>query len=245
MKKLTTYKFNKAINLIVDPVIKDAGFEFSKGRKHWKWDGELIWCLEINSLGGIAYKHNYPGRSLFVSAGIYVGIIPFFYEHNKNFHKSKLAPEEVSCHYRMGVDSTESVTCSNEFLSTFKGKGPRWRLERKLRSLYPRFGNIPEDVWYIDPNGENLEYALSDLKNQLNKQLFPWFKENSNLEKLISIFKENNSFYANRKLYFIYKHLGKKLEAEKCKSFLYDFADKQYNSEEYIEELDKLFQKYK
>lgn len=154
---------NKIIRKILSPVLRANGFDKVKTRNNWGNHDPCIWVLNIRAVG----VHSFPSMSIGVWLGIYYKFVSPDIPgrlHVKTDKDGKLLPEEWMCHVRNHLVLADlNQTCYTKHLLSSA------EVNRK-------------DLWWIEPDGSNLEAVINDIKLAFLTQGISWFNNYSNLE---------------------------------------------------------------
>lgn len=154
---------NKIIRKILSPVLRDNGFDKVKTRNNWGDHDPCIWVLNIRAVG----RHSFPSMSVGVWLGIYYKFVSpdipgRFYV--KTDQDGKLIPKEWMCHVR------NHLVLANLDQSNY------------TKYIHSSAEANRNDIWWIEPDGSNLEKVINDIKIAFLTQGIQWFNAYSNLE---------------------------------------------------------------
>ena len=158
-------EINKMIRKNLSPVLKESGFAKVSTRHNWAWMADCIWVLEITAVGKyFSDVTEWPSMSIHVDLGIYYNFIPIN-EDGINVEKNgSLSPRSHQCHLQ------------HQLLS---------RLDQDM--YMPTLSNAAErkrkDLWWIEPNGSNLEEVIEDVKQTFLTEGMDWFMENTDINR--------------------------------------------------------------
>ncbi|OKH23981.1 hypothetical protein [Chroogloeocystis siderophila] len=136
---------NKIIRKILSPVLRGNGFDKVKTRNNWADRDPCIWVLNIRAVK----PHSFPSVSVSVWLGIYYKFISpdipgrLLVDTDKD---GKLIPKEWMCHIRNHLVLAEL---------------DQSKYTKSLRSSAEANRN---DIWWIEPDGSNLEDVIHDIK---------------------------------------------------------------------------------
>lgn len=164
----------KEIQSTVFSVLKEYGFETFSGRKAWKYFDNKIYLLAITGVGSnFSEVTGYPSISITSSINIYYINFPDNKECKKISKTGKRLPDETECHYRF---SLEKINQQENIIKNIKHP-----IDKKRR-----------DVWWIEPNGNNIESVMSDIIQAIKTQALKL------VEKPCYQYEEQLSRYKNR-----------------------------------------------
>lgn len=149
---------NKYIREIIRPELKANGFSKFTTRNSWRYRNNIIDVINFQSFN--SYNADVMGVTTYsfcLNLGSFHLDIPTQYTNVKN-KSGYLCPQEYECHFRGGLDRT------------IKQK----EINRK-------------DIWYIRPDGTNIEKCLNDAKQQIVTKGFEWFSYLNDKETLKNI----------------------------------------------------------
>lgn len=144
--------------------------------------------------------------------------------------------------------------------TTIKEKGGKLRPDEAqghFRSGVKKDFEQPEfqrkDIWFIDNNGENIQAAIIDCKNQIQQTGFDWFNKFNTKEKILTILTEDemdmdgswgfgnfNSPYRNELIAYTAYELGQIDLTIKKLNCLIDFNKEQYEKMKYDYYLERI-----
>jgi hypothetical protein len=138
---------NRYIRELIRPELKATGFSKFTTRNSWRYRGNVVDVINFQSFN--SYNADVMGVTTY-SFGINLGSfhldIPT--EHGNIKSKSDLpCPEEFQCPFRGGLQRTFE----------------QCELERR-------------DIWFIKPDGSNIEECILDAKDQILNRGLDWFK---------------------------------------------------------------------
>ena len=159
---------SREIRRIVWPVVREHGFTRTLGRSCYRdWPGgvdvlNFQSCSRYIADGVGCTTHSFGvNLGLWLREGEYV-------EHVRRSKAAALVPHEYACDIRGHLA---------------KGLWQPWF--RPYRDLRP--GDSPEervDVWYVKPNGENLDECILDALEQITVKAMPWFDAVHDLDRM-------------------------------------------------------------
>ena len=181
---------NKVIRKVISPVLRENGFSKVNTRNNWGYSGDSVKVFKIRSVGNyFSDVTGWPPMSVGVEIGIYYKFIPDDYPP-KTDNKGNYLPQEYHCHLRSNLEIQHDQSKYAKVLDH--------DLERQRK-----------DIWWIEPNGGNIEQAVNDIKAAFLKDGAPWLKKYSDCKKAYDfIISEHDCYskYLNAK-YFA-KYLG-------------------------------------
>ena len=189
MKMIGSPEVNKEIRRVLSPALKEVGFSKTNTRHNWGWRDSSIWVLDITSVGSyFSDVTGWPPMSVHVELGIYYDFIPMDWEVNRGT-KDELLPRAHQCHLRKSLLCTLDQTPRTESLDN----PAEW--QRK-------------DLWWIEPDGSNVEEVVRDIKRAFLKDGFMWLLKNLDLAAALE---EVESDYDSYYKFYSAKHLAERL----------------------------------
>lgn len=160
----TTALLNKSLRRNLSPVLRDAGWDVADARNAFYRTPVLIGVLKLRSIGArISGASGFPSPSLVVEAGMYFHeCIQGKIRTNK---RGDLEPQEYECQRRLQLEGD-------------------YRNE-KQKSLGNEAEQKRRDIWWIEPDGSNLEEVVKDIVVQIQRQGLPWLQQCSTYEKAL------------------------------------------------------------
>jgi len=184
-------EINKVIRKFLSPVLKGNGFEKVNTRHNWGWKDHCIWVLDITAVG--KYFSDVTGwspMSVYVELGIYYDFVSPKDGEIKIGTKGELLPKSHQCQLQ------RQLYCSLDQSKYTKDIDNPAEKERN-------------DIWWIQPDGSNIEEVISDIKQDFITNGLKWLKKNTDLETaFIEIEKKNNSFNKFYKAKYFAEHLN-------------------------------------
>ena len=150
---------NKQIRALVQPYLKQIGFSRFTPRTAWRYRERKIDVINFQSFNSyLAESLGCTTYSFALNLGCYFTDIPSAYAQNPVREKDgNLLPEEYRCHFRR-------------------------TLRKGLRQAEFR----RRDIWYIDPEGDNLAQVIADAIHIIKTKAEPWFEKHENLDQVLS-----------------------------------------------------------
>ena len=152
-------EINKSLRKIFSPVLRKNGFSKVRTRNNWGYHGTDIWVLNIRAVGNyFSQVTGWPPMSLTVWLGIFDTNDIGWREKNLKIDKDGLLlPQEYLCHKRSHLEISYDQSLYQNRLSSDPEKN---------RS----------DIWWIEPDGSNIEIAIDNVKKSFLKQGIIWLK---------------------------------------------------------------------
>jgi hypothetical protein len=152
-------EINKIIRKILFPTLRANGFSNLNPRNSWAYHEDCIWVFNLC----ISHKRYSPLTAIYVFLGIYYKFISETYPP-KIDKTGRLIPEEWRCHVRneLRVDNLDQSQCT--------------------KMLYSPAEVNRRDIWWILPDGNNIEEAIDNVKSAFLNQGMQWFNDFTNLE---------------------------------------------------------------
>jgi hypothetical protein len=183
---------NKILRRVLIPVLRQHGFTKTENRHNWGWHGPCTWVLDIRAVGGyFSGVTGWPPMSVGVWLGVFYDFIPEEIPDTVKRSSDDLPlPREYDCHLR------SQVNCSlNQSKFTRSLSNPA---ERKR-----------SDLWWIEPNGSNVEDVAEDIARQFLTEGLPWFERITDLNAAYEeIQQERDCYHKFIRAAAFAKHLG-------------------------------------
>ncbi len=230
---------NKVIRRIISPVLRENGFSKVNTRNNWGWHDHCIWVLDIRAVGKyFSDVSGWPPMSISIHLGIYYDFIPEVFSEQitiKQDDKGGLIPKEYECHSR----ATLLCTLNQSHYTKVLGNPA----DRKR-----------EDIWWVEPDGSNIEEVVNNIKDSFlsgkvkwfepyiedaSLSGIEWFNRLSDVDYVLRIIEPQRDCYA--KFYnatFFAKHLGYKDKFEEYKGELTEEA-KRIGNDSHLKSIQK------
>lgn len=182
---------NKVLRANLSPLLRSSGFSIVQARKSWGWHCGCTWVFNIRAVGGhFSQVTGWPPMSVNVWLGIYYNFIPKEGKPIKFDKQDRPRPEEVQCHQRGHLTA---IADQVQYQSVLKNNAERVR----------------KDIWWIDPNGVNIEEAVLDICESFNQQGKKWYEAQSDLEQVFDDMQKRPQTRTRlRQLTYFAQHLG-------------------------------------
>jgi hypothetical protein len=145
---------NKIMVRVVTPTLREIGFTRFRGREAWRYLDDPIWVFELKAVGPyFSTVTGFPPASLTARMSIFYLDFPDTppCEVDKD---GRLIPKESRCHVKYGLDNIQDQTPLRSTQMT--------PLERSRK-----------DIWWIEPDGGNVETVLEDIKKSILEYALP------------------------------------------------------------------------
>lgn len=190
-------EINKMIRKTLSPDLKKSGFSKINTRHNWAWMGDCIWVLDITAVGKyFSDVTGWPSMSIHVDLGIYYNFIPINDDGINVKKNGTHSPKSHQCHFQHQLLSTLD---QDRYMSILSNAAERKR----------------KDLWWIEPDGSNLEEVIEDVKHSFLTEGIDWFMENTDIKQAFrKIEEESNCLdkYFKAKYFAEYLSLDSKLE---------------------------------
>ena len=146
---------NRIIKSIIHPTLKENEYSAIQSRKAWRHFDNKVYHFLISSVG--SYFSNvtgFPPMSISSSINIFYLNFPDGKVAEKYDKKDRPLPKQTECHFRFPLEKNDYQV---EYTKTIQNS-----IERKRR-----------DVWWIEPNGNNIVEVILDLQKTLLEYAFP------------------------------------------------------------------------
>jgi hypothetical protein len=161
---------SKEIKKSIVPILKDNGFQTFTARNAWRHGDNKIDV--INFLSFNSYRAAVFGCTTFsfvITLGVYFKFIPsqfkYMPEYELKVRSNMICPETPYCHVRKQLQKTIK---QDEYA-----------------------GN---DVWFVDPNGKNLDDVITNAASVINSDSFSWFSRFENLEETLRMMRFDEEY---------------------------------------------------
>ena len=189
-------EINKTIRKKLSPALKESGFTKVNTRHNWALVEECTWVVDITAVGKyFSDVTGWPSMSIHVNLGIYYNFIPTNDNNIKVEKNGTYFPKYHQCHLQHQLLSTLD---QDMYMSTLSNAAERKR----------------KDLWWIEPDGSNLEEVIENVKRSFSAEGIDWFMENTNIDQAFhNIEKESSSLekYYKAKYFSRYLNLDSKL----------------------------------
>ncbi len=185
---------DKHIRKIISPILRESGFYKVKTRNNWAYRDKCIWIFNIRAVGNyFSQVTGFPPMSLTAWLGVFYTFIPS-QAKIKTDKDGLLLPPEYCGHMRY------TLTNHDYSLQIRSGLENPAEAERT-------------DIWWIEPNGNNVELMVNDLAESLKTIGIPWLLNMTDLEKVLLLIKKWNDCYEKFRLaMYLLKEIGKEEE---------------------------------
>ncbi|ALS74117.1 hypothetical protein AUC31_02085 [Planococcus rifietoensis] len=168
-------EINKMIRKKLTPVLKGSGFTKVNTRHNFSWLDDCIWVLDITAVGKyFSDVTGWPAMSIHVNLGIYYNFIPSIDDSIEVEENGKFSPKSHQCHLQL------------ELLSTLDQ-------DRYISSLSNAAEQKRKDLWWIEPDGSNLEEVIENVRQSFLTEGIDWLIKNTDIAQAFrEIEKEHN-----------------------------------------------------
>lgn len=186
----TSALLNKPLRAVVGPLLRDAGFQQLDARNGWSWRDDLIWVFNIRSVGSyFSDVTGWPPGSVSAWLGVFFTFAPRP-AGMKIDDQGRLRPAEHLCHMRdhlvRGVDQSSRT--------------------RRLANSAER---ERADIWWVQPQGENVDEVANDIAKSLRDHGLPWYARASDLPSALGLVEaEHDCLVKFAKAALLAKRLG-------------------------------------
>ena len=155
----------KAYKDTIVPLLRSNGFKTFRGHTAWRHSEKRIDVVELE------FFPRDKGRqwgitpvSFALPVGCFFPFTPSLVEPRIKKEGDLLLPEETNCHIR---------------------KAPRRRIRQ--------FKNSIPNIWYVKPDGRNLQKTIDDAQEVLIQEAIPWFDQFVDLDSLLDSLLQNDN----------------------------------------------------
>jgi hypothetical protein len=183
---------NKIIRKTLSPVLKENGFTKVNTRHNWTWIDNSIWVMDITAVGRyFSDVTGWPPMSIHVDLGIYYDFIPANDKYLKMDGQGKVLPKTHQCHLQGELYSTLNQL---KYMSNLSNPAEQKR----------------KDLWWIEPDGSNIEEVIENVKQSFLTDGIDWFRKHTEIEHaFLEIEKEHDCLEKYYKAKFFAKHLNR------------------------------------
>jgi hypothetical protein len=191
-------EINKVIRKLLSPTLKENGFSKVNTRNNWGWHDHSIWVLNKATVGN--YFSDVTGwspMSIHVDIGIYYDFVPPEEGEIKVGSKSELLPK-----YHEG-QLQKQLYCNLD-------------QSKYIRRLNNRAEKERNDIWWVQPDGSNINEVISDIRESFLSDGLEWLRKYTDVEIAFNeIEKEHDSYIKFYKARYFAEHLNNKEKLEK------------------------------
>ena len=183
---------NKVLRRHLSPVLRAHDFQKVGARKSWSWQQSCTWIFFIRSVGSyFSGVTGWPPMSVVADLGIFFDFIPSRQPIRKD-NLGRLLPMEYQCEI--------------EFRSQLERNIDQ---ESSIRKLSNPAERVRKDIWWIHPDGSNVEEVVIDISRSFVEQARPWFDRLSDLTVAFAALERSKDCYSKyRQAIYFAKHLG-------------------------------------
>ncbi|KQL50497.1 hypothetical protein AN964_22840 [Heyndrickxia shackletonii] len=196
-------EINKVIRQILSPTLKENGFDKVNTRHNWGWHNHCTWVFDITAVGkNFSDITGWSPMSVYVDLGIFYDFVPPKDGEIKIGTKNELIPKPHQCQLQ------KQLHCRvDQSIYTNKLDNPA---EKKRN-----------DIWWIEPNGSNIEEVINDIKQSFLSDGLEWLLKNTDLETAFKeIESEHDSFNKFYKARCFAEHLNDNFKFEEYSELL-------------------------
>jgi hypothetical protein len=167
-----------AIRRIVWPRLRDAGFEAFTGRSAWRYVGDDVDLVNVQSFGGtLSDAVGCTSFSFAVNVGVWrpadAASVPARHDA-----RGRPRPHDYECvPHRRKLHKSLSQPWFQPFRQDVRRWPPSFRLHREglKRALRTDTHDRP-DIWFVLPDGSNLEECVLDALGAIERDGLPWLE---------------------------------------------------------------------
>ena len=185
-------EINKVIRQHFSPLLQQNGFTKVETRLNWGWDSPCTRVLIIRAVGGhFSAVTGWPSMSLGVQLGVWYEFIPQDHPRGVKINPNgKPLPQDYECqqrhHLDIGLDQ-------NRYTQQLTNPAEQSRT----------------DLWWVQPDGSNVEEVVKDIGQQFLVAGRPWFQHMTDIPTVFADVKEQHNCYDKfRKAACYAKYLG-------------------------------------
>jgi hypothetical protein len=169
---------NRALRRTLWPAVKASGFQFRTARSAWRYMDEAVDLIDVQSVGPAA---DAVGCTSF-SFSAHAGTLPTFMgtgmagsRRGVPSEMPKSRPHYWDTHLEFGLEKTLAQPWFEPFASPPSPAMPESFLIHReaLKTVLRRGPHDRPDIWYVLPDGSNLEEVIADLERAVVSQAVP------------------------------------------------------------------------
>ncbi|OGX79083.1 hypothetical protein A6395_08790 [Exiguobacterium sp. SH31] len=173
--RIGSAEINKVIREHLSPALREQGFQKVNTRHNWKFNEHNIWVIDVTAVGSyFSDVTGWPSMSVFVECGIYYPFLNTGDFDVKIGKKGESLPRVHHCYLRLSLDSTLDQSA---YTQTLKNQAERSR----------------KDLWWIEPDGSNVDDVVMNIRDVVLNQAIPWFEKYVDWSLVMEQFKNNHS----------------------------------------------------
>jgi hypothetical protein len=168
----------RAIGRIVWPQLREEGFESFTGRNAWRWAGEDVDVVNFQSYGGtLADSVGCTSFSFQVNLGLWRPADALSTPRDTDA-AGRPRPQEYECEpHRRVLEKSLSQPWFRPFRSDVSRWPESFRLHRAaLKQVFGSETHYNVHVWFVLPDGSNLEQCVEDALSAVRREGLPWFE---------------------------------------------------------------------
>lgn len=198
---------DKLLRRHLSPILRESGFTKVSARKSWGWHGPCTWVLQIRAVGNyFSQVTGWPPMSVCVWTGVYYDFVPFAgHTPHKTDNRGRLIPDEAHCQVRSHLSCTLDQKAYTKALSN---PGERSR----------------EDIWWFEPDGNNMAEAVENIAQCFVSEGEPWFRRYTDLPATLAYIESEGDCLVK---YYNAKYFAKHLGLDELYSRYADLAEKE------------------
>ena len=172
-------EINKVIRKYMSPALREQGFQKVNTRHNWKFNEHCVWVIDVTAVGSyFSDVTGWPSMSVDVECGIYYPILndeDFDVKIGKN---GESLPRAHHCYLRLSLERTLD---QSTYTQTLQNQAERNR----------------KDLWWIEPDGSNVDEVVMNIRDVILNQAIPWFENYMDRSLVLESFKQsyNSSFF--------------------------------------------------
>jgi len=157
---IATPEVNKSIRALLSPALRAAGFQKVETRHNWRYLSDSIWALHLKAVGAyFSSVTGFPPMSLVAELGIYY--------HDFPGQSGLVVPRGSDGLLLPPITHCYTRTCL-ELQRTQSALRPSTMADTERRRT---------DVWWVQPDGSNLEEVVLDIKDSLFNRGIPFLEK--------------------------------------------------------------------
>jgi hypothetical protein len=170
----------RGIRRIVWSVLREHGFTAFAGRTAWRYVGDAIDVVNFQSFSAsLADAVGSTTFSFSVNLGVWLPADAHEEIELKRDTEGRLRPTEYQCvPHRRRLEKSLDQPLFKPFSSDTRRWLPALRLHRKgLKKVIRRDTHDRPDIWFVLPDGSNVQQCLEDVLQGLREDGLRWFQQ--------------------------------------------------------------------
>jgi len=167
----------REIRRVVWPALREVGFDSFTGRSAWRYVGEDVDVANFQSFGGmLADSVGCTSFSFSVNLGLFRPSDAWM-PPRKHDSQGRPRPEEYECEpHRLTLEKSLAQPWFQPFRNDVSSWPSSFRIHREgLKRVFRTDTHDVPEIWFVRPDGSNLEECIADSLAMLQSLGFAWF----------------------------------------------------------------------